>query len=76
MYLSEQKVEFIQFFDLSMSEVSISLVMSCSLGVSQQIGVLNIILAQPRVEIWAVKGSIVRAGSQQFAIMAHYITPL
>lgn len=59
-----------------MSEVSISLVMSCSLGVSQQIGVLNIILAPPRAEIWAVKVSTVRAGSQQFAIMAHYRTPL
>ena len=55
-----------------MSEVSISLVMSCLLGVSQQIGVLNIILAPPRAEIWPVKVGTVRAGSQQFAIIGSH----
>ena len=59
------------FHLLCMSEVSISLLMCCSSGVSQQIGVFNIIRTPPRAEILAVKVSTVRAGT----IEHHYSIP-
>ena len=54
-----------------MSEGSISLVMCCSSGVSQKIGVLNINLAPPGAEIWAVKANPVKAGSSLLNVTSH-----